>query len=257
MLLHGTLSLAVAPPSRWLAQNQVAENDFLCFWSAALPYIFGAHVTSVSGGPLRVGETKGAVLAIPAEAAAPLRAGASIAIGTALREQIGHFVVEVLQEEPAQDLPGVRPVMAAERGALTHSEQQLFACIEQWVQQADRLCCALRQAYGLDFTRIGWVERNACMGQRGRVNGIAYSFHGIGCYFENEGLKLDVDFDSKGDWHGFDLWRIQSFIEWNYPQLVSSLEPIEQGLTALLGKKWLYQVDRRYDHDFYFVTPTT
>lgn len=256
MLLHGTLSLAVAPPIRRVAQNQMAENDFLCFWSAALPYIFGAQVTSISGGPLQVGETKGAVLAVHAEAAVHLRAGASIAIGTALREPIGHFVVEVLNEEPAHDLPGVRSLMAAERGALTRSEQQLFACIEQWVQQADRLCRALRQDYLLDFTRVGRVERNACMGQKGKVNGIAYYFHGIGCYFENDGLKLDVDFDSQGDWYGFDLWRMQSFIEWNYPQLLPSLEPIEQGLMALLRKKWLYQVDRRYDHGFYFVTPT-
>ena len=255
MLLHGTLSLTAAPPARWGTKNQLAENDFLCFWSHTLPFIFGAQLQVLSDGPLLVGQTKNTVLSVSVEAGALLQQRACLSIGTALQEQIGYFAVRALEEEPGRNLSRpAQPLAVLERGLLTPTEQQLFRCIEHWVQQADRLCNTLRKAYLLDFTRMGRLERNARLGSKGNVNGIRYAFHGIGCYFETPDLQLDVDFDSQGDWHGFDLWRIQTFIDWNYPHLRLSSERIEQGLVALRKKQWLYQSDRLYDQAFYYVT---
>lgn len=256
MLLHGTLSLIAAAPAKGVGQNQLAENDFLCFWSATLPFIFGAQLQALAEAPLLVGQTKSAVLAVSAEAGALLQPSERLLVGSVLQEQIGYFMVQALEQEPARDLPRqVQPVAVVARGPLTPTELQVFRCIEHWVQQADRLCKALRTAYSLDFTRLGRLERNARMGRKGKVNGIRYAFHGIGCYFETPDLQLDVDFDSQGDWDGFDLWRIQTFIDWNYPHLRLSSEVIEQGIVALRNKQWLYQIDRLYDHAFYYVTP--
>ena len=255
MLLHGPLSLT-ATPAKWVRQGQVEENDYLCFWSASLPYTFGARVQTLPDGPLRVGETKRAVLCVTAEAGTQLRVGEHLSIGSARQEQSGHLVVRALATQAGEVIPQrALPLSRAQRGSLTPTEQALFWCIEEWVRQADQLCSALREAFRLDFTRIGRLERNMSMGRQGQHNGIAYSFHGIGCYFETNDLRLDVDFDSQGDWRGFDLWRLQSFIDWNYPQLGFSPQSIKQGVDALLAKQWLYQVDRSYDHSFYYVTP--
>jgi hypothetical protein len=255
MLLHGTLSLTAAPARR-VAQNQLAENDFLCFWTETLPYIFGAQLQGLAESPLLVGLITSAVLAVSVEAGALLQPSECLAVGSALQEQIGYFRVHALAQEPARDLPRQgQPVAVMARGPLTPTEQQLVCCIEHWVQQADSLCKALRHAYLLDFTRVGRLERHARMGGKGTVNGIRYAFHGIGCYFETPDLQLDVDFDSQGDWHGFDLWRMQTFIDSNYPHLRLSSEMIEQGIVALREKQWLYQSDRLYDHAFYYVTP--
>ena len=256
MLLHGPLSLTT-PPAKWVGQRQVEENDYLCFWSVSLPYTFGAQVLTLPDGPLRVGETKRAVLCVTAEAGTQLQVGDHISVGSARQEQSGHLVVRALATQLGGAVPRrVPPLSRAQRDSLTPAEQALFRCIEEWVRQADQLCSALREAFRLDFTRIGRLERNLCMGRQGQRNGIAYSFHGIGCYFETNNLRLDVDFDSRGDWQGYDLWRLQSFIDWNYPQLGFSPQSIEQGVGTLLAKQWIYQVDRSYDHSFYYVTPT-
>ncbi|MBO3270860.1 DUF6896 domain-containing protein [Hymenobacter defluvii] len=256
MLLHGILSFSLVPPARWKGQNQLEENVFLCFWSEALPYAFGAQVKAISTGSMQVGQTKKAVLSVSAGANVPVQVGESIVIGTAFREQVGQFSIEAI-EEHTQDLPMLpHPLPISERDSLTQAEQQLFICIEKWIQQADRLCNTLRDAYQLDFSRIGQMERNTCMGRKGKIEGLIYFFHGIGCYFETKDLKIDIDFDSRGDWQGFDEWRIESFISWNYPHLHFSSKDIEQGILALLNKKWLYQIDRMYDHNFYYVVPT-
>ncbi|MDF7815139.1 hypothetical protein [Hymenobacter sp. YC55] len=256
MLLHGPFSLTT-PPAKWVEQRQVEQNDYLCFWSASLPYTFGAQVLTLPDGPLRVGETKRAVLCVTAEAGTQLRVGEPLSVGSARQEPSGHLVLRVLARQAGKAVPQrVLPLSRVKRGSLTPTEQKLFQRIEEWVRLADQLCSALREAFRLDFTRIGRLERNMCMGRQGQRNGIAYAFHGIGCYFETNNLRLDVDFDSQGDWRGFDLWRLQSFIDWNYPQLGFSAQRIEQGVDALLAKQWLYQVDRPYDHSFYYVTLT-
>ncbi|UOQ69513.1 DUF6896 domain-containing protein [Hymenobacter volaticus] len=255
MLLHGTLSLSSAPPARWVTQDQLEEGQFLCFWSETLPYTFGARLHAMPEGPVRLGQTKRAILSVSVEAGEQAGLRECLPIGTASQEAIGQFALEAKEIEPERDLPfGALPLSDYERESLTEVEQQLFCCIEQWVQQANQLCSALREAFQLDFTRLGRMERNARMGRKGTIKGICYAFHGIGCYFEGKDVKLDVDFDSQGNWRGFDVWRVQSFIDWNYPELGLSPARIEQGIEELLRKKWLYQVAQLYG-PFYYVTP--
>lgn len=46
-------------------------------------------------------------------------------------------------------------------------------------------------------------------------NGISYSLHGIGCLFEIQGVKVDVDFAPNNRYDGFDLWRLNLFVQQN------------------------------------------
>ncbi|RYU81806.1 DUF6896 domain-containing protein [Hymenobacter persicinus] len=249
------LSLTTAPPARWVTQDQLEESNFLCFWSDTLPYTFGARIQRLPEGPIGLGAIKPAVLSVSAEAGRLIGLGERIPIGTANQEAIGQFVIAAKEEQLSCDRPfGIQPIPVRERGTLTEDEQQLFTCIEHWVQQAHQLCSTLRDAFQLDFTRMGRVERNARMGMQGTVNGLCYAFHGIGCYFETNDLQVDVDFDSQGDWRGFDLWRVQTFIDCNYPQLALTSSSIEQGILELLRKKWLYQEGHSYSK-FYYVPP--
>jgi hypothetical protein len=256
MLLRGVLSYLFPYPVRLRPLPWMEEDFVCCFWQAGTSVLATVRVHSLPDGPLSLGETKAAGLLVTADVGNSLQVGHVLLLGTAQQEAIGHFVVQTIEadptEEPALQQPPVGPVV---REPLTASEHQLFTYVEEWVGHADRLCNHLRDTFQLDFTRVPRIDRNQRMGMRGEVDGIRFSFHGIGCYFETEGLQLDVDFDTHGDWKGFDLQRLQTFIEWNHPQAGLLYTHIKQGLASLRKKKWLYQVDRPLDHDFYYITP--
>lgn len=44
-------------------------------------------------------------------------------------------------------------------------------------------------------------------------SGREYSFHGIGCRFEKDGVVTDMDFGPNGRIDGFDAWRLNIFTE--------------------------------------------
>lgn len=44
---------------------------------------------------------------------------------------------------------------------------------------------------------------------------IYYSFHGVGCLVEFGEIEVDFDFGPSGEVGGFDIWRLQRFLESN------------------------------------------
>lgn len=40
-----------------------------------------------------------------------------------------------------------------------------------------------------------------------------YSFHGVGCWFENDSLKIDWNFGPGDEWCGFDPWLFAEYIQ--------------------------------------------
>ncbi|WBO86695.1 DUF6896 domain-containing protein [Hymenobacter yonginensis] len=258
MLLQGALSYVSPPPVRLQPLPRLEEDFGCCCWRVGASVLATLTVNSLPDGPLVLGETKAAKLKIADEVRKRLQVGDLLLLGTAQQEAIGQFVIQSLEPDPilARALRP-RPGLPVAREPLTASEQQLFTYVEEWVKQADRLCRFLREEFQLDFTRVSRAERTARMGMSGKTKGISFGFHGIGCHFKTKVLELDVDFDSQGDCRGVDLWRIEMFIKWNYPKADLSYTHIKQGISALLQKRWLYQVDRPNDQHFFYVTPTS
>jgi hypothetical protein len=256
MLLTGLLSYLSPPPARLQPLPWVEEDFGCCFWRVGTCVLASLTVTHLPDGPLGLGETKTASLTIASEVVQRLQVGEWLLLGTAQQEGIGQFLVQTIAPDPLQK-PALRqrPVPPVMREPLTASEQHLLAYVEEWVQQANRLCISLRKEFQFDFTRVSRTEREARMGASGKVKGIRYGFHGIGCHFKTKDLELDVDFDSQGDWQGVDWWRIRTFIKWNYPTANFSDTHLKQGLMSLVQKKWLYQTDRAPDHHLFYLTP--
>lgn len=46
-------------------------------------------------------------------------------------------------------------------------------------------------------------------------NGITYFKHGIGIDFKDNNWKISIDFGPKGEWDGFDSWRLFLFLTSN------------------------------------------
>lgn len=52
--------------------------------------------------------------------------------------------------------------------------------------------------------------------QHGQLkNGVRYFKHGFGIDFEDEKWKITIDFGSKGEWNGFDSWKLFLFASSN------------------------------------------
>ena len=63
-------------------------------------------------------------------------------------------------------------------------------------------------------------------------SGREYSFHGIGCRFEKDGIVADMDFGPDGRIGGFDAWRLHIFAESRGDKIIT-LEEIQSSLDAL------------------------
>jgi hypothetical protein len=63
-------------------------------------------------------------------------------------------------------------------------------------------------------------------------SGRTYSFHGIGCCFEKDGVVTDMDFGPDGCTEGFDAWRLSLFAE-SLGKANLTVDHIQEALNAL------------------------
>ena len=95
-------------------------------------------------------------------------------------------------------------------------KQQLKIIIEEYIEQAKKLCRKLKDVYGEDDVVSGWRQRRIPQsGYLDKSRKIKFSFHGVGCRFESPELIIDIDFDKDGGCEGFDLWRVGLLINDN------------------------------------------
>ncbi|OUJ66324.1 DUF6896 domain-containing protein [Hymenobacter crusticola] len=139
--------------------------------------------------------------------------------------------------------------------SLTTTEQQVLAYLHEFVHYADFFCTTLIAAFPSAPAGIPPLEQLALVAPRGQVQTLQYAFHGLGCTFQQEGMILSLDFDSLGQWSGFAPWHISSFLSTNHPTLGLSSEDLAQVFDTLVAKQWLYQVERAFDQEFYYLTP--
>ncbi len=66
--------------------------------------------------------------------------------------------------------------------------------------------------FALPITNIEWA--GLAIPHRGRTNnGLHYFKHGVGVTIKFDGGEIDIDFGKKGEYDGFDGWRLLSFAE--------------------------------------------
>jgi len=137
---------------------------------------------------------------------------------------------------------------------LSEKEAQLLSYVKQYMQHAEACCAVLRAASGLDFTRVSRFERLAVLPQKGKVQGLTYAFHGIGCFFKRKGLIIDVDFDMTGGCNAVDELRIWLFVQDNYPkETYWTQQSIADSMSQLVQQRLLHQVAREHDEHFYYL----
>jgi hypothetical protein len=69
------------------------------------------------------------------------------------------------------------------------------------------------------------------------ASGRVFSFHGIGCRFEKNGMSLDVDFGPHGRSDGFDAWRLSLFAQEVGAEVTR--DEIQNSLDAMLSSREL------------------
>lgn len=83
--------------------------------------------------------------------------------------------------------------------------------IDEYINCASFMCNILKDTFNIDGSLL-IARREKRIPKEGSVEGINFSFHGVGCYFEYEGGHIDVDFTDNGNCNGFDEFRLHDFV---------------------------------------------
>lgn len=88
---------------------------------------------------------------------------------------------------------------------------QVLELIKEYIACARYVSGLLKEAAGNPENIIG-AYRTTGMPKEGYLEGdIYYNFHGVGCYFELQNTKIDIDFGPGNRCDGFDLYRLEGF----------------------------------------------
>lgn len=91
--------------------------------------------------------------------------------------------------------------------------------ISEYQVAVRRVVSALRMGFGRDDLLTS--RRRGEIPKSGVINGIDFSFHGVGCRGTVDGMDVDFDFGPDGRTDGFDAWRLWNFAKQKpaaYPQ---------------------------------------
>jgi hypothetical protein len=116
-------------------------------------------------------------------------------------------------------------------------ESQMLALIEDYLSAVETVRQLFLDEFGvldlLDSHRAGRIPREGWLGGKKA----RYTFHGVGCAVRIGGEDVDFDIGPEGRLDGFDLWRLQIFIEsrkGEYPALKTT--PAQEEAFAKLVK---------------------
>jgi hypothetical protein len=122
----------------------------------------------------------------------------------------------------------------------------LDGLIRRYVDAAEWVLRLLRDSHGIsDPLSAYW---GGAVPQSGRLSndlGGQYCFHGVGCYFTLNDLRIDVDFEPGQAAVGFDAWRLVRFARETLGQELDTEEVGEQlahsaGAGTLVRPRRLY-----------------
>lgn len=100
---------------------------------------------------------------------------------------------------------------------LSVMKNELQELIDAYRAKASELIPLLSEALGfkLPITNTEWVGLD--IPHRGQTSdGLKYFKHGYGVAIKFDGGEIDIDFGDKGEYDGFDGWRLFRFAETNH-----------------------------------------
>lgn len=90
---------------------------------------------------------------------------------------------------------------------------QLLNLIVEYIKTAQYCCGILRENIPDGIPILG-AYRQKVITKNGKIKGLTYNFHGVGCYFEFEdGREINIDFGPNDRCDGFDLYRLRFFLQ--------------------------------------------
>jgi len=105
--------------------------------------------------------------------------------------------------------------------------------IDDYQAAVRRVVSALRVGFGRDDLLPARGRRE--IPKDGVINGVEFSFHGVGCRATVDGVEVDFDFGPNGRTDGFEAWRLWFFAQQKpatYPQF-QRLEDVQAALERL------------------------
>jgi hypothetical protein len=110
---------------------------------------------------------------------------------------------------------------------------QLVNLIERYQADAARLSSKVALHFKVDNLFCAW--REGAIPSQGAVEGISFKFHGSGCYFQTDILRVDVDFGPGGRVDGFDAGRLSRYVTENQVDSSFGFLEFQNALEALLA----------------------
>jgi hypothetical protein len=97
---------------------------------------------------------------------------------------------------------------------------------------------------GAGLNQVGFIDKDDTM---------PYAFHGIGCRASTPKGPIDWDFGNAGRIDGFDLWRLETFVEANAAEFPDVAEngTLRKGFEAALAAGKIRKSESRNDHLYY------
>jgi hypothetical protein len=108
---------------------------------------------------------------------------------------------------------------------------RLDAILRRYVNAAERVLQLMRESHGIsDPLAAYW---SGVLPQSGRLStelGGQYRFHGVGCFFTLNDIRIDVDFEPGQSAVGFDAWRLVRFARETLGQDELDTREVEENL---------------------------
>ena len=105
--------------------------------------------------------------------------------------------------------------------------------IREYLAAVHKVVSALRAGLGYQNLLAAYHQRK--IPKEGVINGVEFSFHGIGCWAVVDGLEVDFDFGPDSRIDGFEPWRLWRFAEQQpetYP-LFRQVEDVKKAMERL------------------------
>ena len=98
------------------------------------------------------------------------------------------------------------------------TDNELIRFAEEYIADVNNVCQTMLEVYELGSREELIIKHRAAQGKgefyfNGKINN--YTFHGRGCRFSNDELKLDWDFGCENNWCGLDPWKLFYYLSDN------------------------------------------
>jgi hypothetical protein len=92
-------------------------------------------------------------------------------------------------------------------------KELLLKLIKEYISCANYVCSLLKELNTTSESILRAIKIKQIPKQGYLDKDIYYNAHGVGCYFEMQNIKIDIDFGPNDRNDGFDVHRLMTFLE--------------------------------------------